>query len=308
MQVAAAAGHSTAVATIATVTAAVQATWGSEKDKLGNPTEWYVADDPVSHTRYFVIQGSDSLDHWKVNLTFDPVVFEDPSLGVKVWSKPDQDVLSMKALGMRLWSFAICAAILVGASVPFHIKHGFICCGLIPVGGFEQRVLLKIISRLAGNTFSRHLCTFFAQVHRGVYDAAKRLYERFRPMLEEHLASSPFARVAFVGHSLGGSLGSLLMLMFLHRGVLPHSAVSPTYTFGAPAIFCEASGPGGTCALRTVTPDPIASSQKVQVSSEVRLYLLSLRFTPLCVWHSHTATQMAEVHNLALSEHTLPLS
>ena len=84
LQVAAAAGHSTAVATIATVTAAVQATWGSEKDKLGNPTEWYVADDAVSHTRYFVIQGSDSIDHWKVNLTFDPVVFEDPSLGVKV--------------------------------------------------------------------------------------------------------------------------------------------------------------------------------------------------------------------------------
>jgi hypothetical protein len=84
LQVAAAAGHSTAVATVATVTAAVQATWGSEKDKLGNPTEWYVADDAVSHTRYFVIQGSDSIDHWKVNLTFDPVVFEDPSLGVKV--------------------------------------------------------------------------------------------------------------------------------------------------------------------------------------------------------------------------------
>lgn len=86
---AAAAGQSTAVATIATVTAAVQSTWGSDKtrltkDKLHNPTEWYVADDPKSRTRYFIIQGSDSLDHWKVNLTFDPVVFEDPSLGVKV--------------------------------------------------------------------------------------------------------------------------------------------------------------------------------------------------------------------------------
>ncbi len=38
----------------------------------------------MSRTRYFIIQGSDTLDHWKVNLTFDPVVFEDPSLGVKV--------------------------------------------------------------------------------------------------------------------------------------------------------------------------------------------------------------------------------
>lgn len=89
------------------------------------------------------------------------------------------------------------------------------------------------------------------QVHRGVYEAAKLLFERYKPMVEEHLATSPFAKVAFVGHSLGGSLGSLLMLMFLHRGVIPISAISPTYTFGAPAIFCEASGPGGTCALGT---------------------------------------------------------
>jgi len=30
------------------------------------------------------VQGSDTLDHWKLNITFDPVVFEDPALGVKV--------------------------------------------------------------------------------------------------------------------------------------------------------------------------------------------------------------------------------
>lgn len=91
------------------------------------------------------------------------------------------------------------------------------------------------------------------QVHRGVYEAAKLLYERYKPMVEEHLATSPFAKVSFTGHSLGGSLGSLLMLMFLHRGVIPISAISPSYTFGAPAIFCEASGPGGTCALAAST-------------------------------------------------------
>jgi hypothetical protein len=50
---------------------------------LANPTEWYVADDPATTTRFFVIQGSDNLDHWRVNLTFDPVAFEDASLGVK---------------------------------------------------------------------------------------------------------------------------------------------------------------------------------------------------------------------------------
>jgi hypothetical protein len=29
------------------------------------------------------------------------------------------------------------------------------------------------------------------------------------------------------------------MLMYLRRGVLPPVAVSPVYTFGAPAVFCE---------------------------------------------------------------------
>ena len=101
------------MATIATVTAAVQATWGSDKsklskDKLQNPTEWFVADDPMSRTRYFIIQGSDTLDHWKVNLTFDPVVFEEPSLGVKVSIAsaliPHQDAITWMRIAARALS------------------------------------------------------------------------------------------------------------------------------------------------------------------------------------------------------------
>ena len=90
MQSAAAAGQSTAVATIATVTAAVSSNFNKEHGKApkgvqaADPTQWFVCDDPVSHTRYFVIQGSETLDHWRVNLSFDPVVFEDKALGVKV--------------------------------------------------------------------------------------------------------------------------------------------------------------------------------------------------------------------------------
>ncbi len=53
------------------------------------PSEWFVVDDPATDTRYFVIQGSDTLDHWKLNLTFDPVVFEDPALGVKVRARAE---------------------------------------------------------------------------------------------------------------------------------------------------------------------------------------------------------------------------
>ena len=59
-------------------------TAGSWQAARANPTEWYVVDDPATTTRFFVIQGSDTLDHWRVNLTFDPVAFEDASLGVKV--------------------------------------------------------------------------------------------------------------------------------------------------------------------------------------------------------------------------------
>jgi hypothetical protein len=51
------------------------------------PSEWFVADDARTHTRYFIIQGSDSLDHWKTNVLFEPVVFEDPAFGIRV-SRP----------------------------------------------------------------------------------------------------------------------------------------------------------------------------------------------------------------------------
>ena len=47
-------------------------------------------------------------------------------------------------------------------------------------------------------------------------------------------------RAAVQGHSLGGCLGSLLMLMFVHRKVIPPLNIGPVYTFGAPAVFAEA--------------------------------------------------------------------
>ncbi|KAL0023962.1 hypothetical protein WJX77_003641 [Trebouxia sp. C0004] len=187
MQNAAAAGQSTAVATIATVTAAVSSNFNKEHSKApkesqaADPTQWFVCDDPVSHTRYFVIQGSETIDHWRVNLSFDPVVFEDKSLGVKV--------------------------------------------------------------------------------HRGVYVAAEILYQRFKPMVEEQLASSPFAKIAFTGHSLGGSLGTLLMMMYKYRGVLPQTAIAPVYTFGAPAIFCE-----GACCSACNSSAPCSADPTSELS------------------------------------------
>jgi hypothetical protein len=55
-----------------------------------HPADWFVCDAPAdpqsgaAATRYFVIQGSITVDHWRINLTIDPVPFVDESTGVKV--------------------------------------------------------------------------------------------------------------------------------------------------------------------------------------------------------------------------------
>lgn len=81
------------------------------------PSDWFVADSETYNTRYFVIQGSDSIDHWKTNLMFEPVPFEGTELGIKV--------------------------------------------------------------------------------HRGAYEAAQALYERFLPLVQEHVDKDPTAKVCF---------------------------------------------------------------------------------------------------------------
>lgn len=105
------------------------------------------------------MQGSDSIESWRTNLSFEPVPFEDAALGVSV--------------------------------------------------------------------------------HRGVYDAALALYPRFEPIVLEHVAASPFARVSFTGHSLGGSIATVLAILMVHRGLLRPCQLAPVYTFGAAACFCE---------------------------------------------------------------------
>ena len=145
------------------------------------PVEWYIADDPPSCTRIFVIQGSDNVASWRSNLTFDPAIFEDSSL----------------------------------------------------------------------NTY----------VHRGVYEAALALYEQLLPYITPHLNANPSGRVQFVGHSLGGSIATLLMLMLYRRGAVPRSSLRPVYTFGAAAVFYdgsfEADGGGGILATLGLPPGTV---------------------------------------------------
>lgn len=76
-------------------------------------------------------------------------------------------------------------------------------------------------------------------VHRGIYEAAKGIYEQFLPEVILHLEKyGPDAKFQFSGHSLGGSLALLVTLMLLKRKVLKPSNLQPVVTFGSPFIFC----------------------------------------------------------------------
>lgn len=121
-----------------------------------SPCEWFICDDDQSATRFFVIQGSESLASWQANLLFEPIQFE------------GLDVL----------------------------------------------------------------------VHRGIYEAAKGIYEQMLPEVRSHLKSCKRATFRFTGHSLGGSLSLLINLMLLIRGEVPASSLLPVITFGAPTVMC----------------------------------------------------------------------
>ncbi|CAL0316486.1 unnamed protein product [Lupinus luteus] len=122
-----------------------------------SPCEWFVCDDDQNGTRFFVIQGSETLASWQANLLFEPIQFE------------GLDVL----------------------------------------------------------------------VHRGIYEAAKGMYQQMLPEVHAHLkAHGSHATFRFTGHSLGGSLALLINLMLLIRHEVPISSLLPVITFGSPSIMC----------------------------------------------------------------------
>ncbi|KAK9161713.1 hypothetical protein Syun_008054 [Stephania yunnanensis] len=122
-----------------------------------SPCDWFICDDEQTQTRFFVIQGSESLASWQANLLFEPIQFE------------GLDVL----------------------------------------------------------------------VHRGIYEAAKGIYEQMLPEVHAHLKShGDLSTLCFTGHSLGGSLSLLINLMLLIRGEVPRTSLLPVVMFGAPYIMC----------------------------------------------------------------------
>nr|XP_043619440.1 phospholipase A1 PLIP2, chloroplastic-like [Erigeron canadensis] len=127
------------------------------KSMHSSPCEWFICDDDESMTRYFVIQGSESLASWQANLLFEPIQFEG----------------------------------------------------------------LDVI------------------VHRGIYEAAKGIYEQMLLEVHAHLERyGDRAKFRFTGHSLGGSLSLLVNLMLLIREQVPRSSLLPVITFGAPSVMC----------------------------------------------------------------------
>ncbi|CAH8336673.1 unnamed protein product [Eruca vesicaria subsp. sativa] len=80
-------------------------------------------------------------------------------------------------------------------------------------------------------------------VHRGIYEAAKGMYEQMLPEVKSHFKThGNRAKFRFTGHSLGGSLSLLLNLMLLVRGQVPASSLLPVITFGAPFVLCGGDG------------------------------------------------------------------
>lgn len=76
-------------------------------------------------------------------------------------------------------------------------------------------------------------------VHRGIYEAAKGMYQQFMPEIIDHLNKfGDRAKFQFTGHSLGGSLALLVHLMLISKKILKPSNLCPAVTFGSPFVFC----------------------------------------------------------------------
>ncbi|MCO5591910.1 hypothetical protein L7F22_045903 [Adiantum nelumboides] len=76
-------------------------------------------------------------------------------------------------------------------------------------------------------------------VHRGIYEAAQGLYELVEKEMVEHAMKGSHARLCFTGHSLGGSLATLIAMMLVKRGAVGANAVKAVVTLGAHCVLCS---------------------------------------------------------------------
>eukprot|EP00406_Dinophysis_acuminata_P064540 CAMPEP_0179292540 /NCGR_PEP_ID=MMETSP0797-20121207/42906_1 /TAXON_ID=47934 /ORGANISM="Dinophysis acuminata, Strain DAEP01" /LENGTH=413 /DNA_ID=CAMNT_0021001651 /DNA_START=125 /DNA_END=1366 /DNA_ORIENTATION=- len=75
-------------------------------------------------------------------------------------------------------------------------------------------------------------------VHRGFYRAARKLLRDSRLRAVVARAAEAGRRVAFTGHSMGGTVAVLLALLLAQRGLLKASRLSGVYGFGSTEALC----------------------------------------------------------------------
>ncbi|KAF5198266.1 Phospholipase a1 plip3 protein [Thalictrum thalictroides] len=123
--------------------------------------------------------------------------------------------------------------ILLGKVIPLRLGYvGVVnCCqqGSESLASWQENLLFEPIQFEGFDTL----------VHRGIYEAAKEIYERMLPEVRAHLESrGEAATFCFTGHSLGGSLALLINLISLVQGEVQLSSLLPVIMFGAPSVMC----------------------------------------------------------------------
>ena len=73
--------------------------------------------------------------------------------------------------------------------------------------------------------------------HAGVAEMTERFWPEMQPWIADASANHPRASLSFAGHSLGGSMATLLMAWALHRCGVDPARIEPARTFGSPPVL-----------------------------------------------------------------------
>jgi len=73
--------------------------------------------------------------------------------------------------------------------------------------------------------------------HAGVAEMTEQFWPEMEPWIEDAARNHPRASMSFTGHSLGGSMATLLMAWALHRCGVDPARLEPARTFGSPPVL-----------------------------------------------------------------------
>ena len=73
--------------------------------------------------------------------------------------------------------------------------------------------------------------------HAGVAEMTEQFWPEMEPWIEDAAQNHPNASLSFTGHSLGGSMATLLMAWALHRCGVDPARMEPARTFGSPPVL-----------------------------------------------------------------------